>query len=414
MLSLPISSAKGAPTNFLDSYFTANSATCVTGLVTLDTGTHFSLFGLLIILVLIQIGGLGYMTFSTLMALVFRQKLFISQKLAMQEALNIHSTRDVLSVLKKVFGIVLLFEGAGALILFMRWLPQMGIKKAALYAVFHSVSAFNNAGFSLPANFQSLMPYATDWTINLTITTLVIIGGIGFIVIADILEHRKLSLHSKIVLAVTLLLILAGAAFFMALEYGNPKTIGPMKLADKALVSYFQAVTPRTAGFNTIATTNIIPATALFTMLLMFIGASPGGTGGGTKTTTFALIFATIWATLKGSRDTLMFGRRIPAETVRRAFTIMLLSLAFIAGATIALNSTEHFSVMEVVFEVFSAFGTVGLSLGITPYLSSIGKIIILVVMFAGRVGPLTLLLALFMEQKESRIELPKEGISIG
>jgi trk system potassium uptake protein TrkH len=198
LLSLPISSASGAHTNFLDAYFTSNSATCVTGLVTLDTGVHFSLFGLIVLLVLIQVGGLGYMTFSTFMALVFRQKLLISQKLVIREALNLYSSRDVINVLRRIFGIVFMVEGVGALILFFRWLPELGIKQALLYGIFHSISAFNNAGFALPKGFANLSPYATDWIINLTISSLIIIGGIGFMVITEILQRRRISLHSKI------------------------------------------------------------------------------------------------------------------------------------------------------------------------------------------------------------------------
>jgi len=414
LLSLPISSARGTPTNFLDSYFTANSATCVTGLVTLDTGVHFSLFGLIVIMALMQVGGLGYMTFSTFMLLVFRQKLFISQKLAIQEMLNIYSTKDVISVLRKIFGIVFAVEGIGALILFLRWLPELGLSKAILYAIFHSISAFNNAGFALPPNFANLAPYVTDITINLTITTLIIIGGIGFIVIADILQHRRLSLHSKVAIITTLCLIVGGTAIILLLEQNNPKTLGPFNYFDKILASYFQAVTPRTAGFNTVDIAGMVPATLLITMLLMFIGASPGGTGGGIKTTTFALILTTIRATLRGFKNTIIFNRKIPAETVRRAFTITFISLMVIAVAVFCLDQTEKFTLIQLAFEIFSAFGTVGLSMGITPYLSSIGKITIILVMFIGRVGPLTLLLALSMEQKEPRIEPPKEGISIG
>jgi trk system potassium uptake protein TrkH len=414
LLALPLSSAKGAPTSFLDACFTANSATCVTGLVTLDTGTHFSLFGLVVILVLIQVGGLGYMTFSTFMLLVFRQKLFISQKLMIQEALNIYSAQDVIMVLRKIFSTVFLIEGIGALILFLRWLPEFGWKKGLLYGVFHSISAFNNAGFALPPNFANLTPYVTDPIINLTVTSLIIIGGIGFIVIADILQHKKFSLHSKVALTATLALLIVGTIFIFALERNNPLTIGPLNLQGKVLASYFQAVTPRTAGFNTVNIGKTVPATALFIMFLMFIGASPGGTGGGVKTTTFALILATIWATLKGLKNTTMFNRRVPAETIRRSFAVAFLALTVVAVAIFALNNTESFSVMEEAFEVFSAFGTVGLSMGITPYLSSIGKMIIMLVMFTGRVGPLTLMLALAMGQKESKIELPKEGISIG
>lgn len=414
LLSLPISSASGTGTNFLDAYFTANSATCVTGLVTLDTGTHFSLFGLIIILILIQVGGLGYMTFSTFMLLVFRHKLFISQKLAIQEALNLYSSKDVISVLRKIFGIVFTIEGIGILILFLRWLPEMGYKQAFFYAVFHAVSAFNNAGFALPANFANLMPYATDLTINLTITTLIIIGGIGFIVIADILQHKKLSLHSKLAIGTTLVLIIGGTLGFFLLEQYNPKTIGGFSLPHKVLAAYFQSVTPRTAGFNTVDMGQLFPATALLTIFLMFIGASPGGTGGGIKTTTLALILLTIRATLRGNKNTLVFGRRVPADTIRRAFTITFLSLLLCVGALFLIEATDRFSLLHLAFEVISAFGTVGLSLGITPHLSYLGKIIIILVMFIGRVGPLTLLLALSMRQKEPRIEPPKEGVSIG
>ncbi|OGC29431.1 hypothetical protein A2311_05905 [candidate division WOR-1 bacterium RIFOXYB2_FULL_48_7] len=414
LLSLPLASAHGLPTNFLDACFTANSATCVTGLVTLDTGVHFSLFGLVVIMGLMQLGGLGYMTFSVFMVLVFRQKLFISQKLAIREALNIYSTKDVIMVMKRIFTIVFTIEGIGALILFLRWWPELGVKKGLLYAVFHAVSAFNNAGFALPAKFANLTPYATDLVINLTITSLIIIGGIGFMVIADILEHKRLSLHSKIVLLVTTLLIAIGTIVFFTLEHNNPNTLGHFTLHEKVLVSYFQAVTPRTAGFNTIDISLLFNPTLLITMFLMFVGASPGGTGGGIKTTTFALIIATIWATLRGDKNTILFNRRIPAETTRRAFAITFLSLTAVAIAIFILNNLETFGLMEIGFEVFSAFGTVGLSMGITPYLSSLGKMIIMLVMFIGRVGPLTLMMALAIEQREARAIPPKEGISIG
>ncbi len=414
LLSLPISSATGSQTNFLDAYFTANSATCVTGLTTLDTGVHFSVFGLLVIMVLMQVGGLGYMTFSTFMVLVFKQKLFISQKIAVQEALNVYSAQDVISVLKKIFSIVFVIELVGFLVLFIHWLPLYGIKKAIFYSAFHTVSAFNNAGFALPKNFTNLMPYVLDPIVNITITSLIIIGGIGFIVIAEIIDKKKFTLHTKTVLLTTLLLIVGGTLMFLALEYRNPGTLGPLSIKGKLMVSYFQSVTPRTAGFNTIDYAKILPSTALMTMFLMFVGASPGGTGGGVKTTTFALIFSTILSTLRGGKNTIMFGRRVPPETVRRSFAIIFLSVALIGFSTFILKNTESFSVLKISFEVFSAFGTVGLSLGITPYLSPIGKIIIIAVMFIGRIGPLTLLLALTMEQKEPRIKPPKEGLSIG
>jgi trk system potassium uptake protein TrkH len=414
LLSLPISSTTGTPTNFLDAYFTANSATCVTGLVVLDTGTYFSLFGLIVIICLMQMGGLGYMTFSVFAMLILRKKLFISERIMMQEALNISSGKEVADILKKIFAIVFTVESIGVLILFLRWAPELGVGKGILYAVFHAVSAFNNAGFALPPNFANLSPYVTDIIINLTITTLIIIGGIGFIVISDVLKGRKLSLHSKIVLTTTALLIILGTAAILFFEFSNPKTLGNLPLGGKILASYFQAVTPRTAGFNTIDNGALFAPTLILTMFLMFIGASPGGTGGGIKTSTFAVLLGTIRATLKGLKDTVMFRRRVPHETVRRAFTITTLSVFVIVTAILLLNYFDRFSLMESAFEVFSAFGTVGLSMGITPKLSSIGKIVIIVVMFIGRVGPLSLALTLLIQQKEPKVEYPKESISIG
>ena len=414
LLSLPISSASGHSTNFLDAYFTSNSATCVTGLVVLDTGVHFSLFGLVVIMCLMQMGGLGYMTFSVFAMLVLRKKLFVSERMMMQEALNIYSGKEVVDILKKIFAIVFTIEGIGVLILFLRWAPELGVGKGILYAVFHTVSAFNNAGFALPPNFANLSPYVTDIIINLTITTLIIIGGIGFIVISDVLKGKKLSLHSKIVLTTTALLLIVGTAAILFFEFSNPKTLGPLPFGYKVLAAYFQAVTPRTAGFNTINNGALFAPTLIFTMFLMFIGASPGGTGGGIKTSTFAVLLGTIRATLKGLKDTVMFKRRVPHETVRRAFTITTLSVFVVVIAVLLLNYFDKFSLMESAFEVFSAFGTVGLSMGITPKLSFIGKIVIIVVMFIGRVGPLSLALTLLIQQKEPKVEYPKEYISIG
>ncbi|MFA5098360.1 MAG: TrkH family potassium uptake protein [Candidatus Margulisiibacteriota bacterium] len=414
VLCLPISSSSGTFTNFLDAYFTANSATCVTGLVTLDTGTHFSFFGQLVILLLIQIGGLGYMTFSTYMVLLFRRKMFITEKLTVQQALNVYSSRDVLGVLKKIFGIVFAIEGLGAAVLFLRWLPELGLFKAVWYGIFHSVSAFCNAGFALTSGFSSLSAYKTDVVINLTVTTLVIIGGLGFLVLADIIQRRKFSLHSKLVIGTTFFLLAVGTALLFGIEYFNSRTIGGMGLWNKLLVSYFNSVTARTAGFNTLPMGNLFDSSILVILSLMFIGASPGGTGGGIKTSTFTLICSTIWATLRNQKNTILFERKIPAETVRRAFVIFFLSVSAIALGIFLLNGTESFSLTAMTFEVFSAFGTVGLSMGITPFLSNLGKIIIIVVMFIGRLGALSLLLALATREGKHHISYPKEGISIG
>ncbi|OGC06176.1 hypothetical protein A2230_06020 [candidate division WOR-1 bacterium RIFOXYA2_FULL_36_21] len=415
LLTLPISSSIGSSTKFIDALFTANSATCVTGLVVLDTGVHFSLFGLVVIISLIQIGGLSYMTFSTFIFLLFRRKMFISEKLMMQEALNIYSTREVVSVVKKIFAIVFLVEGIGALILFLRWWPSLGLKKGLLYAVFHSVSAFCNAGFALPAGNVNLAPYCTDVVVNLVITSLIIIGGIGFIVISDILKNRRFSLHSKTVVFTTIFLIAVGTLLFYFFEQNNSSTLGSLTFSQKIMASYFHSVTPRTAGFNTLSIDKFYVQSLLLTILLMFIGASPGGTGGGIKTTTFSIILSTIWATLKGLKDTVIFERRIPFQTVRRSFVIAVLALLLVCSAVFALTFFEKDkTVLSLLFEVVSAFGTVGLSMGITPYLTTVGKIVIMLCMFIGRVGPLTLLLAFLTGQKEHKLEYPKEGISIG
>jgi trk system potassium uptake protein TrkH len=414
LLTLPISSSSGTATNWLDACFTASSAACVTGLVTLDTGTHFSLAGLIVILIMIQLGGLGYMTLATFIVLVFRQKLFIPEKLSFEETLNLYSPHDVLLVMRRMLGLVLIAEGAGALVLFLRWLPELGAGTALLYGIFHSISAFNNAGFVLTPHFASLRPYAADWTINLTITTLSLIGGLGFLLIADVLKGKRLTLHTKVTLFVTALLIVGGTLCFFALERHNPGTIGTFPLPNKILASYVQTVTPRTAGFSTIDTSKLFPATALFTMLLMFIGAGAGGTGGGLKVSTLAVIGATVWATLRGFRNTIIYNRRVPVEIVRRAIVITFLAMAAVAASFFVLCEVEKAPVMALAFETFSAFSNVGLTLGLTPLLSSAGKITLIVVMFVGRVGVLTLLLALMMDQKEPRIEPPKEGISIG
>lgn len=413
LLSLPVASANGSVTNYLDALFTASSAVTVTGLVTLDTGRHFSLFGVIVILLLVQLGGLGLMTISTFMLLVFRQQLFYSQRHTFKESLNLYSWPDVVHVFARIVGVVLLVEGAGAIVLFLRWLPELGTGQACLYGIFHAVSAFNNAGFCLVPRFASLVPYAGDMVVNFTITTLAILGGLGFIVLADLWQRHRLSLHSKVVLITTVLLLFLGTLTIYTLERHNPGTLGQLSTGGKLMGSYFQAVTPRTAGFHTVDLNKMFPATLLFTMLLMFIGASPSGTGGGIKTTVFAAVVSTIWATLRGFKNTIIYNRRLPAEIVRQAFAVTFLSLAVIAAAVFALGETEKAGIMPLTFEAFSAFGNVGFSLGLTPHLSSAGKIIIMVVMLLGRIGPLALLLSLNMGRKEPRIEPPKEGISI-
>jgi len=381
--------------------------------VVVDTGTHYSFWGKLIILALIQMGGLGYMTFSTLIVILLRQKIFISQRLAVREALNMFSSQGAVRLIQYVFSTVFVVEGAGALVLFLRWWPELGPLKAFKWGVFHSVSAFCNAGFDIVGEFKSLTGYVGDPVVNLVIMSLIVIGGIGFMVIADIIERRKFSLHSKLVLITTAILIVGGALLIFIFEYTNPHTMADLPFMDKVWASFFQSVSARTAGFNTIDLTSLAGPTIFVLVALMFIGASPGGTGGGIKTTTFALLLLTMRSSILGRFNTEAFGRRINYETVRKALTITLLSFGLVMLSS-TIISYQGFEFSKILFEVTSAFGTVGLSMGITTKLSTLSKIIVGLTMFAGRVGPLTLFLALTMGKFEKKTKFPKEDVSIG
>jgi len=413
LLWLPFSTAPGKTTSFIDAYFTANSATCVTGLVVVDTGSHYTFWGKLIILGLIQLGGLGYMTFSTLIVILLRQKVFISQRLAVQEALNLFSSQGAVRFIFYVFSIVISVESLGAAILFLRWWPEMGAWPAFKSGVFHSVSAFCNAGFDIMGGFRSLTGYVGDPVVNLTIMGLIIIGGIGFMVLADIIERRHFSLHSKLVIITTLFLIFGGAGMFFLFEHLNPHTLAKLPLGSQIWASFFQSVTARTAGFNTIDLSRLAGPAVFVLISLMFIGASPGGTGGGIKTTTFALLLLTMRSAILGRYHTEVFGRRINYETVRKALTIALLAF-FLVIFSSAIVSYQGFEFSKILFEVTSAFGTVGLSMGITTKLSDLSKIVVALTMFIGRVGPLTLFVGLTLSKYEKKTMFPKEDISIG
>ena len=413
LLWLPFSTAPGKTTSFIDAYFTANSATCVTGLVVVDTGSHYTFWGKLIILGLIQLGGLGYMTFSTLIVILLRQKVFISQRLAVREAMNLFSSQGAVRFILYVFSIVITFESLGAAILFFRWWPEMGAWRALKSGIFHSVSAFCNAGFDIMGGFRSFTGYVGDPVVNLTIMGLIIIGGIGFIVLADIIERRKFSLHSKLVLITTMFLIFSGAALFFIFEHLNPHTLAKLPLNVQIWASFFQSVTARTAGFNTIDLSRLAGPAIFVLISLMFVGASPGGTGGGIKTTTFALLLLTMRSAILGRYHTEVFGRRINYETVRKALTIALLAF-FLVILSSAIVSYQGFEFSKILFEVTSAFGTVGLSMGITTKLSNLSKIVVALTMFIGRVGPLTLFVGLTLSKYEKKTMFPKEDISIG
>lgn len=404
LLMLPIANTTGERLAFIDAFFTATSATCVTGLVVLDTGYYFSVFGQVVIAVLIQLGGLGFMTMTTLIAIVFRRKISLRERLILQQALNQNSIEGIVKLVRKVLLYSITIEMIGALILTIRWSFDMPFGKALYFGVFHSISLFNNAGFDLFGDFRSLTLYDDDPVINIVGMAIIILGGLGFVVLSDLVgirQIRKLSLHSKVVISVTSFLIIFGAIVFFILEVTNPKTLGQLDGGGKILASFFQSITTRTTGMNTVDIAGLRQATQFFIIILMFIGASPGSTGGGIKTTTFAILIGAVISMVKGQDDVVMFRYRIPQERIFKALTITMLSLVVVIGVTMILSTTEDSQFLEILFETTSAFGTVGLSMGLTPDLSMIGKLLISLTMFVGRLGPVTLGYALSKKNKE-------------
>lgn len=414
VLSLPAASADGQRTGFLTSLFTATSAVCVTGLVVVDTADFWSPFGQGVILLLIQVGGLGYMTVATLMALAIGRRIGLRERMVLQESHNLYTIGGIVRFTRTVVLITLAIEAVGAALLTVRWWPEFGPGRAAYLAVFHSVSAFNNAGFDVMGGFRSFTAYAGDLSVNLTLAVLFILGGLGFTVLVDLGRPKRFTLHAKVVLTTTAALIVLGTVLVLLLESSNPDTLGRLPAGQRVLAAFFQAVTPRTAGFNTLDTARLLDPTLMLLVALMFIGASPGGTGGGIKTTTFVAPMAVIIAQLRGRPDAELFWRRLPAVAVYKAVTIALVGVAFVVTMATALAFTERVEFIQALFEATSAFGTVGLSTGITPDLSAIGRIIVIFTIFAGRVGLLTMAFALTRRQQPANFRYPEERIMIG
>ncbi|KZL93661.1 Ktr system potassium uptake protein B [Clostridium magnum DSM 2767] len=417
LLAMPISSQDGRYTNFLDCVFISTSATCVTGLVTLDTGTHWNYFGQFVILCLIQIGGLGFMSVSTLIALLMGRRITLKERLVIQQSLNSFSIQGLVKMSKYVLVFTFVVETIGAMFLATQFIPEFGYVKGIYFSIFHSISAFCNAGIDLIGEFRSLTPYAEDPVIILTVGSLVVIGGLGFFVWQDIYNFRirkKLSLHTRLVIVTTLILILGGTILMFLFEMYNPKTIGDMPVKSKILSSLFASIVPRTAGFNSIPTSDMTGGGKFLTIVLMFIGGSPGSTAGGIKTTTAALLIVTVLSIIRGREDAEIYGRRIRKELVYRALTITILGSGIVLVATILLCITEKASLEYIIYEVVSAFGTVGLSLGLTPELSNSGKILLCIIMYCGRLGPLTVALALAQKSMPSSIKYPDGKILIG
>ncbi len=418
LLMLPVSTSRGQSPSLMEAAFTATSATCVTGLVVVNTASFWSVWGKIVILLLIQVGGLGLMTFATAHALVVGRRIGLRERMLIQEQTGIWSLSGVVMLMKRIIVATFAFEALGAVILGVTFGITRGLSwaQSAFYGVFHSVSAFCNAGFDIIGS--SLVDYVDNATVILTVGMLIILGGLGFHVMVDLYQTRgrwsDLKLHSRMVLKATAVLIALGTFLTLAMEWGNPGTLGNLSLKGKLLASWFGAVTPRTAGFNSYPVGNLLPSSAFMTIILMFIGASPGGTGGGVKTTTFAAAIKSVTNTVRGQGDVNFGKRRIPAGIAQKAIAIISLALVLVILVTLVLSWTEEADFLDILFEVVSAFGTVGLSRGITPWLSGVGKILLMGVMFAGRVGPLSLAMALSGAPKPSGIRFPEERITVG
>lgn len=418
LLTLPFASVSGQPTPFIDALFTATSAVCVTGLVVVDTGTYWSAAGQAVILLLIQVGGLGFMTMATFFFLLLGKKIGLKARLVMQASLNRNHVQGIVSLGRQVLIFTFVTELFFAAVLALRWGFDMSPARAAWFGLFHSVSAFNNAGFDLFGGYRSLTGYAGDTLVNISIMVLIILGGIGFGVVMEVkdrlLKKCRLHTHTKIVLVVTAVLILTGALLIFAFEYSN--TLKSLSPGGKALASLFQSVTPRTAGYNTLDIGSMYSYTQLLIILLMFIGASPGSTGGGIKTTTLAVLAMSIISLSRGQTSASVFNRSITQEQVAKSMAIVLLAILLIFSVSTGLMITEgQNNFLMVLFETVSAFGTVGLTMGLTPALTAGGKILIILTMFLGRLGTMTMVLAL-AEKGKSKLNInhPRGNIMVG
>lgn len=419
ILTLPIASQSGEWTPFLDSMFTATSATCVTGLVVYDTFTHWNVFGQLVILLLIQIGGLGFITVGVGFSMAFRRRIGLRQRDLLKESINAMEIGGIVKLSRKIFIGTALCEGVGALLLATRFIPEFGLVKGIYYSIFHAISAFCNAGFDLMGGQQpyaSFTAYATDPVINITLMLLIIVGGLGFVVWSDVVSKRfrwkNYCLHTKMVISVTLLLIFGGALFLFLFEQGG--TISGMSTGDQILASLFGSVTARTAGFNTVDTGALQPESKLLTIALMFIGGSPGSTAGGVKTTTIAVILIYVVSNLRGESGCNVFHRRIGDEVIKRASMVFCLNLFLGLTSVTLILATSNLRMSDVLFEVYSAISTVGMTTGITRDLNVVGRIVIIILMYCGRIGSMTFALSLVAKPEAKGLSLPEEKVTIG
>ena len=422
LLCLPISSADGKVVSYVDALFTATTATCVTGLVTVPTVSTWSIFGQVIILLLIQIGGLGVITIAASIMMMLGKRIGIGNRILIQDSFNLNSLSGIVKFIKKVIFGTLIIEGIGALLYMTVFVPDFGIKGIWI-SVFNSVSAFCNAGIDIISE-NSLCDYALNPVINLTTSFLIISGGIGFVVWWDVIEIIKnkkrrhlrfLSLHSKIAISATAVLIVVGTILFFIFEYNNPLTMQSYSLIEKVEASFFQSVTTRTAGFATIPQENFTNASSIVSLLLMFIGGSPVGTAGGIKTVTFVILLATAASVIKNKRTIDVFNRQISEKSIKKVIAVFATSFSVMTLSTILLSAASNADFLDVLYETVSATATVGLTRNFTASLNTVGKIIIIATMYFGRVGPISLAVAFKMRKSsENIIENPIEEISVG
>jgi trk system potassium uptake protein TrkH len=413
LLKLPI--ATHQPTSWMQALFTAVSASTVTGLVVVDTGTHFTLFGQWVLLILMQCGGLGLMTFGVFVIYLTSGQMTLRHRAALREALNQTGPGDLRRVLHSIFGFTAAMEVAGTALLALQWVPELGWSQGLYYSFFHSVSAFNSAGFVLPHN--NLMDYVGNPLVNSVTSALFIAGGIGFVVVADILgkkRFREYSLHTKLMLVGTLAINSIAMLVILVLEFGNPATLAALPdLGTKLWAAWMQAVSPRSSGFNSIDIAGMLPASAFFIMGLMFIGGGSGSTASGIKLSTFIVLLLATRAFLREQERPVVFGRSIAPKLILKALAITVISLFCVLTGAFLLTLTESDAFLDLAFEAVSAFGTVGLSRGVTPNLSTAGQCVVMLLMLIGRVGPLTLAFTLANVRHE-RVQYPPGQVNVG
>lgn len=419
LLSLPLAYS-GRGHAYIDALFTATSAVCVTGLAVVDTGSFYTLFGQTVVMLLIFTGALGFMTMATLIFTLVGRRITLRDRLAMREALNRTSLAGLGPMVRAVVRTALLFILGGTALLSLRFIPQMGPARGIHFALFHSVSAFGNAGLDLFGNFESLTRFPTDYLVNGTIAALFICGGLGFTVILEVwrwLSRRsRVSLHTRLVLIITALLLATATLLVLALEYSNLQTMGPLSFGGKLFTAFFTAATPRTAGFSVFNPALHRIPTLIILLALMFIGASPGSTGGGVKTTTFGVVVLALVSLVRGRRELILFDRRIPRSRIFKAAAVIGGAAGLVFTVTFLLSLFERADFLSLLFETVSAFGTVGLSTGITPALSWPGKLALIITMLAGRIGPLTMFAALANRHlhEDEPLHYPEESVPIG